>query len=421
LIGGAGDDTYVVNGTGVVIVENANEGTDTVLSAITYTLGANLENLTLTGTSAIDGTGNALDNVITGNSAANVLSGLDGDDTLNGKGAADQLFGGNGTDLLFGNGGADTLDGGAGADTMSGGTGNDLYIVDHTGDVIIENSGEGTDSVQASVSYTLSANVENLTLTGTSAIDGTGNDGDNVITGNSAVNHLFGGLGNDTLDGGAGADTMSGGLGDDLYKVDSTSDVIVENANEGTDTIQASVTYTLSDNVENLTLTGSSAINGTGNTMDNVLTGNSGANVLTALDGNDIVFGGGGKDTIVGGAGNDTLYGQGGADTLTGGLGADTFVFQSATAFSASDTITDFNAAQGDRIDLKDVLSGYDPLTMNLSDFVHETVSGGNTIISVDRDGAGTGYGFTNIATLTGITNLPDVDTLVANGNLLVH
>ncbi len=133
---------------------------------------------------------------------------------------------------------------------MIGGTGNDTYVVDNASDVVTELVGEGTDLVQSSVSTTLSANVENLTLTGTTAINGTGNALDNILIGNSANNTLTGGDGNDTIDGGTGNDTMVGGLGDDTYAVNVSTDVVTEAANAGNDTIRSAVTLTLTTNVE---------------------------------------------------------------------------------------------------------------------------------------------------------------------------
>ncbi len=373
MLGGQGDDIYVVDSASDVVTENMYEGIDTVQSTVTYTLGANVENLTLAGTTAINGTGNTLDNILTGNSAINTLTGGAGNDTLDGGAGADRLIGGDGDDFyivdntadvitenayagfdevqssvtltlaanvekltltgtsaingtgnaslnhIYGNSANNTLDGGLGADRLLGGDGNDIYIVDNTEDVITENVNEGTDTVKSSETHTLAANVENLTLTGTTAISGTGNTLDNILTGNSAINTLTGGDGNDTLDGGAGADKLLGGAGDDIYIVDNTADVITENANEGVDTVNSGITYTLGNNVENLTLTGSAAINGTGNELNNVMTGNSAINTLT------------------GGAGDDTLNGGAGADKLFGGTGNDTYVVD-----NTGDVVTEF-------------------------------------------------------------------------------
>ncbi|MBD2205002.1 hypothetical protein H6G33_22585 [Calothrix sp. FACHB-1219] len=316
MFGGAGDDLFYVDDVGDVVSENANEGTDTVYSTTHYTLAANVENLTLTGTAAIAGTGNASDNSITGNSSSNILNG------------------------------------GKGADTMFGGAGDDFFYVDNVGDVVKENANEGTDTVYSTTNYTLAANVENLTLTGTTAIYGTGNASDNSITGNSNHNILDGDYGDDTLNGGTGADIMLGGAGNDLFYVDNVGDDVRENANEGIDTVSSSINYTLTTNFENLTLTGTTAIYGTGNASDNSITGNSSNNILNGDYGNDSLFGGNGNDSLLGGNGSDILYGSSSyinqeKDTLNGGSGSDIFVIgdQNGNFYEGSGyaIITDYN------------------------------------------------------------------------------
>ncbi|MFM1885944.1 MAG: hypothetical protein RL026_1101, partial [Pseudomonadota bacterium] len=324
--GGTGDDTYVVDNAGDVVNENAGEGTDTVEAAITYTLGANVENLTLTGTDAINGTGNALDNVLYGNSAANILAGGLGDDSYL-YDAADTIIenAGQGSDWLLvsgdfdmvdapanvenlrqlsttgatltGNAGDNALFGNAGADTLVGGAGNDSYGVDSEDDLIIEDAGEGTDTVVASYDYTLTdPNLENLTLAGSADLFGIGNAGNNLLTGNSGNNVLFGDL---------GTDTMQGGAGDDLYFVDDATDVVIEVADQGADTVFAALNYTLGDHVENLVLDAGGNYSGTGNALDNALTGAEDNNLLRGLAGNDTLEGGGGADTLEGGVGDD--------------------------------------------------------------------------------------------------------------------
>ncbi|MDB9460635.1 Calx-beta domain-containing protein, partial [Dolichospermum circinale CS-545/17] len=246
---------------------------------------------------------------------------------------------------VFGTSGNDTLSGTINVDCLIGLAGNDTYTVNNAGDVVVENPSEGTDLVNASISYILTDNFENLTLTGSANLNGTGNDLNNSLTGNTGNNILTGNAGNDTLNGGAGIDTLIGGLGNDIYVVDSTTDTLTENSGEGTDIIQSSVTFDLTvfPNIENLTLTGTAVINGTGNAGDNSLTGNSGNNTLTGNAGNDL---------LNGGTGNDLLNGGAGADTLTGGTGSDILVFQfGQSPVSGADRITDF-AIGTDKIDL---------------------------------------------------------------------
>ncbi|HEX8480917.1 MAG TPA: M10 family metallopeptidase C-terminal domain-containing protein [Allosphingosinicella sp.] len=222
-----------------------------------------------------------------------------GADTIIGNEVDNVLSGNAGNDTLTGAAGNDTLDGGVGADSMAGGVGNDSYAVDQSGDSVTEALDEGTDTVNSSISYTLGANLENLTLTGTAA-NGTGNGLANTITGNASDN---------VLDGGLGADSMIGGAGNDFYFVDNSGDVVAELAGGGNDTVSSSVSYTLSDNVENLILTGSGA-DGAGNAGDNVLTGNAGSNRLNGGAGNDRLIGGDGVDFLTGGAGNDVFVGE---------------------------------------------------------------------------------------------------------------
>ncbi|MBO3762540.1 calcium-binding protein [Ciceribacter sp. L1K22] len=374
LIGGAGNDTYYVDNAGDVVVEEADAGTDTVRANRSYVLGANVENLVLTGTGNTSGTGNSLDNVMTGNS---------GNNTLNGEAGNDTLKGGSGND---------TLNGGSGADRMEGGSGNDTYYVDNAGDVVVESWGGGTDTVRASRSYTLGSNVENLVLTGTGNTSGTGNSLNNTITGNSGNNtlngssgndslsggagndRLIGGSGNDTLNGGTGADRMEGGSGNDTYYVDHSGDVVVESSGGGTDTVRASRSYTLGSNLEKLVLTGTGNTSGAGNSLSNTIGGNSGNNTLNGYSGNDSLSGGAGNDSLYGGSGNDSLLGgsgndrmkggsgndkltgSSGADVLFGDSGADRFIFKSLSdstvSSSGRDTIEDFSRSQGDRIDL---------------------------------------------------------------------
>jgi Ca2+-binding RTX toxin-like protein len=293
--GGAGNDTYVVDSAGDVVTELAGQGSDSVRASVSYVLSDNVEALTLLGADDSYGVGNVLANTLVGNSGNNIL------------------------------------DGKAGADSMKGSDGNDTYMVDNAGDVVVEQAGQGIDTVRSLLSYVLGNNVENLTLLGTGDVNGSGN---------ATVNTLLGNSGNNILNGKAGADALKGGAGNDTYVVDNAADVITELPGGGTDTVQASVSYTLATNIEDLTLTGTGTINGTGNALANALRGNISINRLS------------------GGDGNDTLVGGLGRDVLTGGAGGDRFDFnavnESAAALTTRDVIVDF--VQGsDRIDLSTI------------------------------------------------------------------
>ena len=347
--GGVGNDTYIVDNISDVVIETsgANSENDTIFSSISYRLGVNVENLVLTGTSSINGIGNSTSNSITGNSGNNILNG------------------------------------GLGADQMSGGDGDDTYIVDSVGDSINESSSaeSGVDLVQSSVTYTLGNNLENLTLTGTSVINGTGNSVNNILTGNTR---------NNVLDGKEGVDTLIGGLGNDTYVVDHELDIVIEVSGQGTDLIRSTAnSYTLTANVENLTLLGEGDINGRGNLSNNNIQGNLGDNMLDGESGNDVINGNGGDDAIFGGFGNDNLnggdgfdsltgisltdatLGKGSIDRMTGGKDADLFilgniqgVFYNNGNSESSGTldcgwITDFKSSEGDKIQLHGQQSDY--------------------------------------------------------------
>ncbi len=327
MAGGLGNDTYVVDNAADVVTEAANAGTDTVQSTLSYSVaGKNVENVTLLGTGNVNATG------------------------------------GTGANTLIGNAGSNRLSGGGGADVMRGGAGNDLYVTDG-GDVLTELANQGTDQVTSTASHTLGANFETLQLSGTAALNGTGNEARNTLVGNYGANRL---------DGKGGADVLRGGTGNDTY-VYGAGDTIVEVAGGGTDTVLSSSSHTLKSNVERLVLTGTGAVNGIGNAGANALTGNAGAN---------------------------KLYGKEGSDAVRGGAGADTFVFDTALGAANIDTLDDFSATQ-DVIWLDNaVFAGLAGGVLAVGAFVFGTAAkqaddrviydNGTGALSWDRDGSGT-------------------------------
>ncbi|MBA2770581.1 MAG: M10 family metallopeptidase C-terminal domain-containing protein [Sphingomonas sp.] len=331
-------------------------------------------------------------------------------DIIEGTSGADVLTGTAGEDSIYGYAGNDSIDGGAGADTMVGGAGDDFYTVDDSGDVVTEALDEGLDWVYSSVSHTLAPHVERLTLTGTDAIDATGNGLGNRLIGNDAANLLSGGAGSDGINGGLGADTMIGGTGNDIYVVDDAGDVVTEIASQGNDRVYSSISYTLGGNVEHLTLTGPGSIDGTGNAVANKLDGNSADNRLRGEGRNDVIDGGGGADNLHGGTGHDRL---------TGGTGADNFYFDTAlSGWTNVDTITDFSSADDTiQLDLA-VFTGLADGTLAVGAFHLGTAAAdadhriiydsatGKIFYDADGDAAGAQVLFAQVTAGTALTNV---------------
>ncbi|HJT15180.1 MAG TPA: calcium-binding protein, partial [Dongiaceae bacterium] len=377
--GGSGNDTYVVNAVGDAIVEGGGEGAeDRIMSSVSVNLLstlAEIEYIVLTGATAINATGNAAANHLTGNDAAN------------------------------------KLDGGEGADTMIGGNGADTYTVEDFGDVVEEitaGAAGGIDLVITSIDYTLTANVEKLTLAmGAGDVGGTGNTLSNTLLGNEGAN---------VLDGGAGNDTMTGGKGDDTYIVNVAGDVVNETiaAGGGTDEVQSAVTFNLATrvNIENLTLTADATIHGTGNALNNHIIGSDGANKLDGAAGNDVLEGGLANDTLIGGLGNDLLIGGLGADSLNGGAGVDTFDYNLIE--EAGDIISGFvKGIGGDILNLADLLEvdfGIDGSTAFAGGYLDFFFDGTNTQVRVDENGS-----MDNVTVLTTLLNVSLLETDTAN------
>jgi Ca2+-binding RTX toxin-like protein len=344
MAGGTGNDIYIVTSLGEKLVEASKAGTDKVQSWVTFSLGANIENLQLAGTGDINGFGNGLANIITGTTGNNII------------------------------------DGNAGADEMAGGAGNDTYYVDNVADQVAESPGAGTDDeIITKVVIGPVAEVEHYTFNVAVAVNFTGDAVANRLTGGSVADTLDGGDGSDTLSGGAGADSLTGGIGDDTYKVDNAGDKLSEAGGDGTDTVESSVAFTLAAGFENLTLTGIGAISGTGNTANNVITGNGAGNMLFGLDGND---------TIIGGAGNDIITGGAGDDAIDVSIGNDTIRY--AATLDGKDVISGFDGDATGGQDLLNLDALFDFLVVAAADRaarVQITDNGLTVDVAVDTDG----------------------------------
>ena len=365
LIGNSLSDTFVINNVNTKISENPNGGVDLVQTTLAaYTLAANIENLTGTGTGPQSLTGNTLANSITASNFGSTLVGGGGNDTLMGGTSNDSLVGGTGNDSLLGSAGDDiiyggggndyisggdgndtlvsqlfgssTLDGGSGNDvlvdsgfisTLLGGTGNDTYVIGNAGSTIIEDLYTGgTNLVQTKVTYTLAANVQNLTAIGAAKVTLTGNTLANVLTANNAGNRLIGGAN-------GGIDSLVGGAGNDTFVVSSAGSTVTDTLG-GIDLVETTLSsYTLGANLENLTYTGGAvSATLTGNDLANSITGGAGADSIIGVA-NAVA---GVVDTLVGNDGNDTFVVADSLTSVTGGIGTD--LIQSSVNFDLSAT-----------------------------------------------------------------------------------
>ena len=337
---------------------------------------------------------------------------------------------------LKGQGGSDTLDDNGFAATLVGGADSDTYWVSDSDTVIQELNGQGIDQVRTSLSsFTLGEFFENLTYTGTnSRFYGYGNAVGNIIEGGSlgvfligysgadtlrggaGADVLDGGADHDILDGGTGNDVMIGGAGNDIFYVDSVTDVVVEGADPGFDTVFASISsYVLADWVENLSFTGIAAYTGTGNAVSNQIQGSISDDTIHGLGGNDRLIGFGGNDTLNGGDGNDLLQGGIGSDQLSGGAGADQFRFDTSILYGDFDSISDFKLGV-DQIQLAiAIFSGLDLGALSASAFVSGTsaqdsndriiydAATGSIYYDADGNGAGAAIKFASVTPLTPI------------------
>jgi Ca2+-binding RTX toxin-like protein len=397
LIGGLGNDTFVVQNGGDSVVESPNAGIDLVQSSVNFTLGANVEHLTLAGGGDINGTGNQLGNTLIGNSGVNILMGLAGNDVLSGGAGDDTVQGGAGNDLILI---ADQGDHG-GSEVVDGGTGTDVLRFTSTTDdqtLVLTAGVTGIEGVVIANAAGLTTGTTDLNVDASAVTSGllmTGNAGDNELTGTALNDVLNGGAGDDTLDGRGGTNLLIGGKGDDTFIVATATDLVSEGLNGGLDTVEAAINYVLGANVENLELT-EDAVTGTGNALNNVITGNGEDNFLIGNAGNDTLEGEAGADTVLGGIGNDRIVmdvAAGHVDTADGGIGLDTLALVGTVGGSGLVTV---NLAAGVGDQVTDIGGAAESLIQNnfenldasgLNGTVHATGSAGANLL-IGSDGA---------------------------------
>lgn len=388
MIGGLEDDTYYVDSILDVITENAGEGTDWVYTTVSYAADDNVEHVRTIGNGNINLTGNGWDNTLIGTRGNNVLNG------------------------------------GGGADVMIGGAGNDTYFLNQFSldginsqkgvfDVIIDSGGIDTavcvfnSPLFTELTYILQKDLDNVNFTGSETTM--------TVTGNRLKNIITTGDLEDTIDGGKGADTMDGGDGQNTFFIDNRLDVIIDafddfdidaEPTDSADTaiIQATYAFDAAINIEFITFAEKGARQVTGSDSKNIITGNAFAN---------IIYGAGGNDTIMGGGGVDVLY---------GGTGADTFKFES-DVFDVDRPspvkIMDFSLAQGDILDISDIIS-YEDGTI-ISAYIEITDRGRDSIVRVNINETASPSTWVHVATIVGVNGLTGESALFDNGNLILE
>ena len=410
LSGGAGNDTFIYNvseNIGNVDYFYAGTGTDTLkiyLTAAEYSVyqteldayqtyldtyaDSNSDGLSVTTSSGVvlsdfEEMDVYVDGVL--QVPVTVINGTSGNDNLYGTYGVDIISGLAGNDKLYGYEGDDQLDGGDGNDTIRGQDGNDIIW-----------GGAGNDIIH-------------------------GGDGHNTMNGGTGRDTFYITVGStNTIDGGAGGavDQVRYNWFNQTVNVDLTAGTADHNGDGSIDDTLVGIEGVYGSTANDIILGNSSANTLLGNSGDDYIDGKSGADTLSGHNGNDIIYGGSSNDVLSGGNGDDILNGGSGADIIFGNAGADTFVFTFDSAFTGSDVIRDFSAAEGDKFDLTDVLKQYDPATHSIADFVQITDDGAHSYLSVDASG-GADH-FTQIAQIHNVTGLASVAALITSGAIIV-
>ncbi len=393
LEGGAGSDTYIYN---------AGDGIDTILDeGEDYDL-LYVGNHSINDVDSITSDAEGTMTITFGNSAGSIhvlnqssagygvewIAFADGY-SLDLKSAGSWLWGSDGSDVIYGSPSSDTIIGRAGNDDLSGDMGNDTLY-----------GGDGNDTLNGGgdADYLFGEEGDDILM---------GDTGDDLLNGGDGSDHIFGEAGNDMLFGDAGVDILNGGDGQDYVSGGADDDMLYGETGDD---------YLFGDDGADQLFGGFSNDTLYGGIGNDILHGEYDNDTLYGENGDDTLYGDSGADNLYGGDGNDTLLGGYGWDNLYGGNGLDAFVFKETDAI---DHVKDFNISQGDYIELQSILIDYDPVTSAIADFVASRHVGGNTIISIDRDGAGVQYASVDAISLDGVTGV-NIQSMLDNEQLKI-